>query len=201
LLGYLCRKTNRHIKMIWTTSIAASLLVTGAYAGVGRMAGMEPRDVVEARLAEDEVTPTMLERRQSSINLTPNQSSMNMSQWNAETSAACTTALSQLSVASNPSGTAVCYNIPSLDTNTGTFMADLRLFQVSSATGDFSSIPQQNIQVELQYKGASVSSVNQTSSSVAARGLEARAVNPTPLQTYLFVGQIDQAQLAQPMTM
>lgn len=187
--------------MIWTTSIAASLLVTGAYAGVGRMAGMEPRDVVETRLAEDEVTPTMLERRQSSINLTPNQSSMNMSQWNAETSAACTTALSQLSVASNPSGTAVCYNIPSLDTNTGTFMADLRLFQVSSATGDFSSIPQQNIQVELQYKGASVSSVNQTSSSVAARGLEARAVNPTPLQTYLFVGQIDQAQLAQPMTM
>ncbi|KAI4593370.1 hypothetical protein KJ359_009901 [Pestalotiopsis sp. 9143b] len=186
--------------MIWTTSIAASLLVTGAYAGVGRMAGMDPRNAVVEATMEDEVIP-LLEKRQNSINLSPNQQSMNMSQWNSETSAACTTALSQLSIASNPSGTAVCYNIPNLDTNTGTFMADLRLFQISSATGDFSSIPQQNIQVELQYKGASVSSVNQTSSSLPARGLEVRAVNPTPLQTYLFVGQIDQAQLAQPMTM
>ncbi|KAK6082415.1 hypothetical protein SCUP234_04254 [Seiridium cupressi] len=184
--------------MVWTGTFVASLLATGVHAGVGRMAGMAPKSMMETRM-EDEATPMLQKRQSSSINLTPNQSSMNLTQWNTETSAACTTALSQLSVASNPSGTAVCYNIPSLDTNTGAFMADLRLFQLSSATGDFSSIPQQNIQVELQYNGASVSAVN--SSTVQARDLERRAINPSPLQTYMFVGQIDQAQLAQPMTM
>lgn len=183
--------------MILSSTVAVSLLAAGAYAGAGRMAGMAPKNMMETRMG-DEVTPLLQKRQSNSINLTPNQSSMNTTQWNTETSAACTTALSQLSVASNPSGTAVCYNIPSLDTNTGAFMADLRLFQVSSATGDFSTIPQQNIQVELQYNGASVSPV---SSTVNARDLGKRAVNPTPLQTYMFVGQIDKAQLAQPMTM
>jgi isochorismate hydrolase len=184
--------------MIWSYSLAASLLATGAYAGVGRMAGMAPRSMMETRMG-DEVTPMLQRRQSSSLNLSPDQSSMNMSQWNSETSAACTSSLSQLSAASNPSGTAVCYNIASLDTNTGAFMADLRLFQVSSATGDFSSIPQQNIQVGLQYTGASVSAVN--SSTVTARDLQRRASTPTQLQTYMLVGQIDKAQLAQPMTM
>lgn len=168
-------------------------MATGAHAGVDRMIGM-----METRM-EGEVTPILQKRQSNSINLTPDSSSMNLTQWNTETSAACTAALKQLAVASNPSGTAVCYNIPSLDTNTGTFMADLRLFQVSLATGDFTTIPQQNIQVELQYNGASVSPVS--SSQVNTRDLGRREVNPSPLQTYMFVGQIDQAQLAQPMTM
>lgn len=160
---------------------------------------MTPENVVARRTGGDQATP-MLQRRQSdTINLTPNQSSLNATQWDSETAAACTTALSQLSLASNPSGTAVCYNIPSLDTTTGAFMADLRLYQISSATGDFSTIPQQNIQVELQYNGASVSPIS--ASNISTRDLERRAVNPSPLQTYMFVGQIDQAQLAQPMTM
>ncbi|KAI1851608.1 hypothetical protein JX266_003070 [Neoarthrinium moseri] len=186
--------------MFWSTTITASLMVAGASAGVGRMGAMAPRSMMEARM-EDDAAPTLQARQSNSINLTPDSSSMNLTQWNTETSALCTTALSQLAVASNPSGTAVCYNIPSLDTNTGTFMADLRLFQVSTPSGEFSSVPQQNIQVELQYNGATVSAVNVSTSSVAPRGLEARAVNPTPLQTYMFVGQIDQKQLAQPMTM
>lgn len=159
---------------------------------------MTPMNLMHTR-AKVGMAPVLGKRQTSSINLTPNQSSMNSTQWNTETSAACTTALSQLSIASNPSGTAVCYNVASLDTNTGAFMADLRLFQVSSATGEFSTIPQQNIQVELQYKGSSVSPISTT--GVAARDLEIRAVNPSPLQTYMFVGQIDQTQLAQPMTM
>jgi hypothetical protein len=184
--------------MIWTTTIAATLLAAGARASVEDMGAMAPRNLMEERM--DDVASSMLQRRQSnSINLTPSSSSMNMTQWNTETSTLCTSALQQLSVASNPSGTAVCYNVPSLDTTTGTFMADLRLFQVSVPSGDFTNIPPQNIQVELQYKGASVSAVNQT--IVQARGLEIRATSPTPLQTYMFVGQIDKTQLAQPMTM
>lgn len=181
--------------MIWTSTLCATLLATGARAVIGNM---PVKSLMEERM--DDVASSMLQRRQaSSINLTPSTSSMNMTQWNTETSSLCTTALQQLSVASNPSGTAVCYNIPSLDTTTGTFMADLRLFQVSTANGEFTNIPPQNIQVELQYKGASVSAVNMT--TVQARDLEIRSTNPSPLQTYMFVGQIDRAQLAQPMTM
>jgi hypothetical protein len=190
--------------MIWGKTFAASLLATGAYAGVANMgAVMVPRDTMMESRMEDLVTP-MLHKRQSSttINLNPTNSSMNMTLWNSQTSALCMSALSQLTVASNPAGTAVCYNIPSLDTTTGAFMADLRLFQVSTPFGDFASIPPEKIQVGLQYNGASVSPVSQ--SAVAARDvheLRNRAVNPTPLQTYMFVGQIDKAQLAQPMTM
>ncbi|ORY70459.1 uncharacterized protein BCR38DRAFT_332861 [Pseudomassariella vexata] len=142
---------------------------------------------------------SILPKRQSSVNLTDDSSSLNSTAWNTETAAACMAALAPLTTASNPSGTAVCYNLQSLDTSTGAFMADLRLFQVSTPYGDFTGIPPQNIQVGLQYHGASVSPVSQ--SSVSSRDLETRATTPTQLQVYMFVGQIDQAQLSQPMTM
>ncbi|KAI0127149.1 hypothetical protein BJ170DRAFT_363897 [Xylariales sp. AK1849] len=187
--------------MVWGTALAVSVLATGVCAGVGNMPVMARRqNMVELEPRMGDVVSPMLQKRQStSINLTPNQASMNLTQWNTETSALCMSALAQLNVASNPSGTAVCYNIPSLDTATGAFMADLRLFQISTPSGEFSGIPPSNIQVGLQYHGALVSPVNQ--SAVTTRDLERRAVSPTPLQTYMFVGQIDQTQMAQPMTM
>lgn len=189
--------------MIWGTAFAASLLTTGVYAGVADMgAVMVPRDsMMEARM-DDMVTPMLHKRQSSTVNLNPTSASTNMTEWNSQTSALCVSALSQLTAASNPAGTAVCYNIPSLDTTTGTFMADLRLFQVSTPFGDFAGIPPEKITVGLQYSGASVSPVSQT--AITARDtheLKNRAVTPNPLQTYMFVGQIDKAQLAQPMTM
>ncbi|KAK8042872.1 hypothetical protein PG994_013355 [Apiospora phragmitis] len=138
-------------------------------------------------------------RQDSNLNLNPSNSTnnsnptggMNMQQWNADTSKACQDALAQLSTATNPSGTAVCYNLPSLDTKTGAFMANLRLYQISQATGG-PAIPR-----------ASVSPLqpNQARSLNETPELGVRANNMQPLQSYMFVGQIDQAQMAQPMTM
>ncbi|KAI8959911.1 hypothetical protein F5Y11DRAFT_358865 [Daldinia sp. FL1419] len=121
-----------------------------------------------------------------------------MTQWNTDTTAACMTALSLLVAASNPSGAAVCYNLYSLNKNTGTFMADLRLFQVSTPFGDFEGIPPEDISVGLQYNGASVSPVGQGAQSGNVTKREDST--PTLLQTYMFVGQIDKAQMAQNMT-
>ncbi|KAK7955969.1 uncharacterized protein PG986_005191 [Apiospora aurea] len=196
-------------KMLWGTALATSILAAGAHASVDAMGGMAP---VEPRMANAGVPMPVLEERQdSNLNLNPSNSTnnnptpgMNMQQWNTDTLKACQDALSQLTTATNPSGTAVCYNLPSLDTKTGAFMADLRLFQVSQPNGDFTGIPAERIQVGLQYRGASVSPLQ----SNQARSLDndtpdlvGRANSMTPLQSYMFVGQIDQAQMAQPMTM
>ncbi|KAK6853691.1 hypothetical protein PG995_010503 [Apiospora arundinis] len=168
---------------------------------------------VEARMATagEGPLPVLEERQDSNLNLNPSNatqsnptSGMNMQQWNTETLKACQEALAQLTSATNPSGTAVCYNLPTLDTKTGAFMADLRLFQVSQPSGAFTGIPAERIQVGLQYRGASVSPLQSSTNQPRALDtpdLVGRANGMTPLQSYLFVGQIDQAAMAQPMTM
>lgn len=136
----------------------------------------------------------------------------NATAWDEAANEACMKALGQLSEATNPSGTCVCYNLPALDTNTGVFQADLRLYKVSEARDQFSGIASENIQVGLAYKGASVSQSGSsteaaaageaTSATKAKRNLVKRA-EPELMQTYTFVGQIDQEQmeLNNPMSM
>lgn len=178
----------------------ASLLATSAFASMHpAMGGMlGPREtLLEARLG-DTSNEDSLQRRQSNTLVISETATTNMTQWNTDTAAACESALSQLIAASNPSGTAVCYNLLSLDTNTGAFMADLRLFQVSTPFGDFEGIPPADIAVGLQYNGASVSPVQ---GNETANVTKRQSATPTLLQSYMFVGQIDKDRMAQPMTM
>ncbi|KAI1206043.1 uncharacterized protein F4807DRAFT_243433 [Annulohypoxylon truncatum] len=172
-------------------AFASSALASGVHYAMGGM--MAPRATVLETRFEDEVDDS-LRRRQTTA------ADMNLTQWNTDTSAACESALSSLNAATNPSGTAVCYNLFSLDTNAGTFMADLRLFQVSTPSGDFQSIPPQEISVGLQYSGASVSPVNSTNQTASTVG-KRQSSGPTALQTYMFIGQIDKSQMTEPMTM
>ncbi|KAI0832247.1 hypothetical protein F5Y06DRAFT_188321 [Hypoxylon sp. FL0890] len=181
--------------MVWISAALASLLASSAIASMEPILGgmMEPRaTLLETRL--DDANVDSLRRRQNTTT-----ADTNMTQWNTDTAAACMSALSSLGTASNPSGTAVCYNLFSLDTNAGTFMADLRLYQVSTPSGDFEGIPPQDISVGLQYNGASVlppSQVNQSQKTT-----KRQSSMPTLLQTYMFPGQIDKSQMTQPMTM
>ncbi|RYP50889.1 hypothetical protein DL768_003678 [Monosporascus sp. mg162] len=142
----------------------------------------------------------IMQRRQ--ISGAGNVNSTLLAEWDSETSAACEEALSRLNVASNPSGTAICYNLPSLDTTTGTFMADLRLYQVSTPSGVFVGIAPEDIMVGVQYSGASVSPLDQegTNSTDGARA-KRQDVTPTLLQAYMLVGQIDMTKMPDPMTM
>lgn len=186
---------------------------------------------------------------------------LNMTAWNAQVNAACISSLRQLTVASNPSGTCVCYNLPALDNSTGVFEADLRLFRISDARDAFAGIAPEQVSVGVRFVGANVkttdgsepvvaaavgsgsggsssakasqnasSSQAETASSPssvsaasvpvgrvggsgdgeAANALAARQDagdllptngDPTLLQQYLFVGQIDKEKMSGEMTM
>lgn len=145
-----------------------------------------------------------LERRQS-------PSPTNNTQWDTQTTAACMSALMNLNgVASNPAGMSVCYNLPFLDNSTGVFQADLRLYMISPPTGDFAGIPPQNVQVSLQYFGASVTSVppsqligrstlSEPSLHNEAERNKRASASPTLVQQYMFVGQINKDLVTQNM--
>lgn len=125
----------------------------------------------------------------------------NLAQWDTTTNAACLSRLTSLHQSSNPSGTCICYNLPALDSATGMFEADLRLFKVSQSRGAWAGIAPGDIMVGLRYNGATVSEVkpggmgrNASESSTGEDGVQL-------LQTYMFVGQIDDAKMGEDMTM
>ncbi|TEA11066.1 hypothetical protein C8034_v007939 [Colletotrichum sidae] len=218
--------------MFWKLAVTTAALASSARAEI-RPVAMDPSIEVRAvdvlERSYEDVANRYLEKRQSmdvSAEWVPNSAevkvnadgTINMTAWEQETSAACTVALSHLDAASNPSGTCICYNLPSLDAKTGVFEADLRLFKVSEPRDAFSGIPPQNIQVGLSFNGASVSpvSANRIAAGVGSvrrdlsrdvsfdvpwAALQKRGVQPLALQTYLFIGQIDQSRMVQPMTM
>jgi hypothetical protein len=199
---------------MWQAVLTASLLLAGQVsAGVisdaARLVGRgESTESNMRRYVKSLVEP--VERRVA----TP---AVNVTQWDAQTEAACSTALSALNgVASNPSGMAVCYNLPYLDNSTGVFQADLRLYKISDPTGTFANIQSQDVQVGLTYPGATVSAVNASSlkrrgelysliswpSIRSEEGIERRqsATLPTMAQVYAFVGQVNHNLLPIPKT-
>jgi len=112
-----------------------------------------------------------LERRQ--LGLTPasgDAARLDLDAWNAQTRAACETALRPLNgQATNPSGLAVCYNLPFLDNRTGIFQAELRMYNISAPTGDWEGIVASDVSMTLSYLGATVQAVNVTSSGTVTK--------------------------------
>ena len=128
--------------------------------------------------------------------------SINMTAWDDTATAACNAALTKLPQSTNPSGTCICYNLPALDNTTGTFEADLRLFQLSTPSGAFEGIPPENIQVGLSYSGASVSPISMASADmVVSRDTTTSNSTLRLLQQYLFVGQIKKELMAPDLNM
>lgn len=175
-----------------TTTVAAGLLFAGVYAGldfvVDGMAG-----TMIFPLKGRAVGSNSGSRKASlpNINATvPQASQLDIATWNKETSAACNEALSKLDLASNPSGTCVCYNIPVLNNDTGAFEADLRLYQLSEPTGVFAGVPAEKIMVVVKYPNAEFGAVDEKS-------LKRRALTPGRrgelrlLQQYFLKGQIN----------
>ncbi|KAK0719333.1 hypothetical protein B0H67DRAFT_509621 [Lasiosphaeris hirsuta] len=204
--------------MIWQTALVASLLASGAQAsGIAALVaeGMSRNSPSLERRMQEIAKSSILARgyveerqttSQSSNTILNPDGSINMRVWDGAANAACNAALKALPQATNPSGTCVCYNLPALDNSTGTFEADLRLYRLGEPTGQFQGIPPSNVQVSLSYRGASVSPVTvDRASQAAVRTVTRRQTNADAdlelLQTYLFVGQIDRAQMSQAMTM
>lgn len=133
--------------------------------------------------------------------------SMNMTAWNMDTNNACRAVLGGLHKSTNPSGTCVCYNLPSLDVRTGVFEADLRLYQVSQPRGSFAAVAPEDINVGISFNGASVMPVQPT--DVNGTGLVGEKPSMRKradggmelLQSYMLVGKINADKMTDNMTM
>ncbi|KAG6183731.1 hypothetical protein E4U36_002495 [Claviceps purpurea] len=161
-------------------------------------------------------TPVLSSRKGTSADITAKEavlakenSTLDITSWNAATGTACTKTLSLLPRSSNPSGNCVCYNIPTLDLQTGIFEAELRLYHVSDPRDEFAGVPPESVRVGLQYHGASISPI--TEKEVMVMGLVQNQTRmarrdetvspPNLLETLFFVGRIDAAKLAHDMTL
>lgn len=101
----------------------------------------------------------------------------------------------------NPSGLGVCYNVNFLDNETGQFEAELRLYTIEAPTGDFATPGAGNVNVSLEYVGATATAANITS-KITRRSLGVKAIEDlrgsifprqslTELMMQQFVGKID----------
>ncbi|KAF2762134.1 hypothetical protein EJ05DRAFT_497002 [Pseudovirgaria hyperparasitica] len=148
-------------------------------------------------------------------------SNFDLNAWQAQTQAACMNSIAALNgQASNPSGMAVCYNLPFLDNSTGVFQAELRLYNVSAPVDTWKGVTENDISLELAYTGATVQATNDTFAKrdttlswppvrarlvlkhVATTKLEARqdASSTKELQVLNYVGRVNANLLGSAMS-
>jgi hypothetical protein len=75
--------------------------------------------------------------------------------WNQQVDESCQTAVDKLNgQTSSDSGMAACYNVPFLDEVKGTFESELRIYNISYATGIFTGVTQDIMGVQMTYPSA-----------------------------------------------
>ncbi|KAI9172528.1 hypothetical protein HJFPF1_02030 [Paramyrothecium foliicola] len=132
---------------------------------------------------------------------------LNMDSWNTVTDAACIDALKKLPRSTNPSGHCVCYNLPSLDAQSGVFEADLRLYRISEPREGFATARPEDVQIEVKYGGAIVSTID--ASAVQALGMQGQMASmtkrdfgdPELIRVSMLAGKINEDRLHTDMTM
>lgn len=136
--------------------------------------------------------------------------SFNASAWTALTHAACVSTLASLRRSPNPAGSSVCFNLPSLDTNTGVFEADLRLYRVFPPTGAWEGVRAEDIDVSVGFPSAMVDEIREEdlrgmglvgSVQDLRRRQQPPSGEPELMQAYLLVGQIKPDQMKTNMSM
>lgn len=157
--------------MLLKGAIMSSLLAAGhaaAFKGAQHNALLQPGDDVEEVLRRDAAIMATLTQRQDAngadtaplASLTPSSgdaSQVNQAQWEEQTRNACMNSLGSLNgQASNPSGIAVCYNLPFLDNKTGVFQAELRMYNVSAPINPWLGVTAADVSMTLSYLGATV---------------------------------------------
>lgn len=139
-----------------------------------------------------------------------------LAKWEEQTKAACGTALTALNgQASNPSGIAVCYNLPFLDNQTGIFQAELRMYNVSAPIDPWVGITAGDVSMALSYLGATVQTMNGTFAkrdiadgsyppikerAVAGQLVERQTAAPNELKVLMYVGKINSNLMGSAMT-
>lgn len=132
---------------------------------------------------------------------------LNQKEWSANVNAACVSTLRSIPQSTNPSGNCVCYNLAALDSTTGIFEADLRLYKISEPRDGFAGIKGQDVNVSAAYNGAGVTSLQEEDANgnpVKRTSLWERATvegDPELLKVYMIGGQIDKAKMSNNMSM
>ncbi|KAF4125471.1 hypothetical protein GMORB2_4311 [Geosmithia morbida] len=132
---------------------------------------------------------------------------INMTEWSANTKAACQSTLGSLPRVASPSGMAICLNLLSLDTRNGIFEADVGLYRASAARDAWVGVLAQDTDVNVNFANAQVTSVSEDQVSgmglVGGKSLNARQADDEPalLQSYMLIGQINEDQMKDNMTM
>ncbi|KAL8723341.1 MAG: hypothetical protein Q9225_000324 [Loekoesia sp. 1 TL-2023] len=168
------------------------------------------RDVIRSPSAEPSTTAPILPPAASAQ---AQPIGVNPSTWINQTSAACIKSLAALNgKASNPSGLAACYNVQSWNSSTGVFKADLQLYRIAAATGDWVALMTQAVNVGLSYSGATVAPSGQhhkrredlpprtlLDSPIIGRSevRRAAAAAPSLVQDMTFVGKINKNLMSQ----
>ncbi|KAI9816280.1 MAG: hypothetical protein M1827_001882 [Pycnora praestabilis] len=223
--------------MHWQTAVAAVLVATSsavhvsahvvarATSDLSRLLHYRHRDFTKQHRRDTEDVLEFIERRQSpstasesSASAAPQSkvaSTSNETVWDAQTESACNATLSALhGNASNPSGMAVCYNLPYLDQTHGVFQADLRLYRISPPTGVWAGIPSQDVSVDITYAGATVAAGTNKRRKrdhyplswppIKREGTKRlgkrQTSSPQMLQVFNFVGQINSNMMSPSMS-
>ncbi|KAL8967393.1 MAG: hypothetical protein Q9183_002938 [Haloplaca sp. 2 TL-2023] len=162
------------------------------------------RNVIESPPAQSATASTPALAANASPDDAQNSST---STWIEQTRAACMKALTALEgEASSPCGLSACYNIQSFDSTTGIFNADLQLYRIAPATGDWASLMGGAVNIGLSYTDASVApgsprqkrdqetllrSSTEPSTLDKSRVRRMSPAAPTMVQEMGFVGQIN----------
>ncbi|KMP05450.1 hypothetical protein DIZ76_015739 [Coccidioides immitis] len=116
----------------------------------------------------------------------PSTPPLNEQQFNETATTACLDALDNVQSVVNPSGMAACYNIPFFNATTGTFAADIRLYQVSPPSDGFAGVPTSQYTLEMMIPAATVSSPDRLASNQSTG-----PNSPLLLQDFRHIGQLD----------
>lgn len=214
--------------MFFKNALVGALLAAGhATAFKGRQvdALLQPGLDIEEVLRRDAGRMATLTRRQDAnaadtaplASLTPasgDASNVNQAQWEEQTKAACMKTLSSLNgQASNPSGIAVCYNLPFLDNKTGVFQAELRMYNVSAPINPWVGVTAADVSMTLSYLGATVQNMqgNFAKRQIISPVVEGRLIERqnnngqsingmSQLKVLMYVGRINENLMGSAMT-
>ncbi|KAK7539434.1 uncharacterized protein J3D65DRAFT_644982 [Phyllosticta citribraziliensis] len=142
-------------------------------------------------------------------------------QFELDTKAACDTAMMRAAMRNvDPSGLAVCYNLPVFDNSTGRFQAELRLYNVTAPFDPWTGTEAKSISMTLSYTDATVQEQTDRNSNAAkrdvslplswppikprvfevAKSLAPRANGPEQIKVITYVGQINSNSITQAKT-
>ncbi|KAH7052000.1 hypothetical protein B0J12DRAFT_710254 [Macrophomina phaseolina] len=159
-----------------------------------------------------------LEARQSGATANPNSISttpasngtVDIQQWNTQTKAACDAAMVGLAMQpDNPSGLAVCYNIPFFNNRTGVFEAELRMYNMTPPFDPWTGVTAADISMTLSYQSATVQAANSSNAPPSKRDLDSTLAwppikedslarrqsspgGPQEIKVLMYVGQVNQ---------